>query len=146
MELLFEIIWIVISELLIPFAVVIWGILTELILQVIVQLLIELGFHSIGETLLDKKDRNPLIAFIGYLFLGVLIGGISVGFFPELMIDSPSLALANLVITPILIGLMMSTIGSFLNKRAKRRLRLETFSYGFVFAFSVAMVRYIGTY
>lgn len=121
----------------------VWSIVGELVIQIVAQLSIELGFHSVGEILVEKKDRNPYIAFIGYIVLGVIIGGISLGLYPELLIDSPKLALANLILTPILLGLLMAIIGFVLNKKGKRRLRLESFSYGYVFAFSIGLIRYV---
>jgi hypothetical protein len=47
-----------------------------------------------------------------------------------------------MLVSPVIAGLVMSLIGSVLRKRDKNVVRIESFTYGFVFAFGMAAVRF----
>ena len=61
---------------------------------------------------------------------------------PTLFIKTPWLRIANLALTPLAMGLLMDAVGSWREQREKAVLRLETFAYGFSFAFAMAVVRF----
>jgi hypothetical protein len=50
--------------------------------------------------------------------------------------------MANLVFTPLAVGGIMSAIGAWRARRGDGLLRIDRFSYGYLFAFAVAAVRY----
>ncbi len=77
-----------------------------------------------------------------YLIFGAIDGGISLRLLPALFIESGWLRIANLLVTPLLAGLLMEAIGAWRKQREKNVIRLETIAYGFCFAFSIALVRY----
>jgi hypothetical protein len=68
---------------------VIIGILGEILLQSIGQVLFELGFYSLIDTLQTKKERNPIVTGLGYFLWGVTLGGLSLLVFPGSLISKP---------------------------------------------------------
>ncbi|TAJ77464.1 hypothetical protein EPO44_20765 [bacterium] len=108
-------------------------------------MIFEILFRSISEALSWKRRKNPILASIGYLLLGVVSGALSLIFFPKHSIYGRSWRLLNLLLTPILVGLCMSAWGNFRENRGLDRIRLDSFSYGFVFALGMALIRYFFT-
>jgi hypothetical protein len=90
-----------------------------------------------------KRRRNPVLAAIGYLLWGGIVGAASLFIFPTLMIKSPAFRIINLIITPIIAGLFMSLVGSWRIKKGQDLLRIDTFMYGALFAFGLAVVRFL---
>lgn len=121
---------------------IIFSFFGEFLLQILAELLIEFGFQSLVNTIIERKERNPYLAFIGYCLLGLIVGAISIAIFPVLFIEGKTLILINLGITPIFAGFAMSALGKWRSKRDKELIRLDTFLYGFAFAFCMALVRF----
>ena len=127
--------------------------IAELLLQVILEFLIpllgefsiELGVRSLGEPFVRREARNPVIAGIGYCLLGLILGGVSLLFFPRSFVRSETVHGINLLITPVLSGLAMSAVGRLRKQQGKALLRLDSFIYGFLFAFMMALVRFVYT-
>ena len=126
-------------ELIFEFLFSIFG---ELLLQIVVEVLIELGFNGVASIFQTRKNRSPLLAFIGYCIIGSLAGALSLWIVPHQVIESEIFAILNLLITPIFAGLLMSYMGFLRKRRGKDVIRLDSFVYGFIFAFAMALVRY----
>ncbi len=75
--------------------------------------------------------------------MGATAGGLSLWLSPELFIKVPWLRVANLALTPLAAGLIMQAIGAWRARRQKEVLRLESFAYGFSFAFAMAVIRFV---
>jgi hypothetical protein len=118
-------------------------VLAEVVLQIVAEGLFELGFYSLSEALNRKERRNPILASIGYLLWGGIIGVVTVIIFPTLMIKNATLRILNLIISPIMAGLAMSAIGSWRKRKGQDLLRIDSFLYGALFAFGLAIVRYL---
>lgn len=116
--------------------------LGELLVQLVSEAVAELIGHSIKEPFRRPQPVRPWLAAIGYLIFGAAAGALSLWLVPELFIKAGWLRTANLVLTPLAAGLMMEAIGAWRERREKEVLRLESFAYGFCFAFSMAVVRY----
>lgn len=117
----------------------IFEIIGEFLLQAAIEVLGELGLHSMAEPF--RKPPNPWLASIGYFIFGSIAGGISLLIFPTHLV-AESLRVANLVLTPVAVGLLMCWLGSWRAKHGQTVLRIDRFSYGFLFAFSLALVRF----
>jgi hypothetical protein len=113
----------------------------ELILQLAFELLVELGFHSVRDTM--KRPRNPVLSSIGFILLGTVAGGLSLMILPHSPIANPDLRLANLFVAPILLGVAMVLVGRLRAKKGQNLVRLDRFGYAFVFAFAMALVRFV---
>ena len=110
----------------------------EILLQIFLEVLVELGLHSTGRS---RRPVNPWLAAVGYAVLGALLGGLSLWVMPELLIPEPGRVL-NLVIAPILVGLMMVGLGAWRARRGDPVLRIDRFVYGYLFALALALVRF----
>jgi hypothetical protein len=114
----------------------------EILAQAVFELLAEVGTRSLVEPFRRSKLANPLFAVIGYLIYGALAGALSL-LLPKMFVVSQTLRLANLIITPIACGFVMAWFGRFRERRGDNAIKLDTFLYGYLFAFSMAVVRYI---
>ena len=122
---------------------IIVGILGEILLQSIGQVLFELGFYSLVDTLQRKKQRNPFITGVGYFLWGGILGGLSLLVLPESLISKPEYRMLNLIFVPIAAGYAMAKVGAWRRKKGQDILRLDSFFYGALFAFATALVRFI---
>ncbi|MDO5070767.1 MAG: hypothetical protein Q4D78_11360 [Neisseria zoodegmatis] len=115
---------------------IVFELLAELVLEIAAEILVELGIHSSEH----KRKPRPWLTLIGYAIIGALIGGISLLIFPEYFIRNEDLQILNLVLTPILAGGMICLLD-----RQRRRHTSSSWHFrflcGFVFAFSMALVR-----
>jgi len=116
--------------------------LGEVILQMIGELIADFVTKALADPLRPATERDPFYAFFGYMFFGMILGGLSLLIFPHYFITMPHLRLLNLIGSSLLAGLAISFIGRWKQKRGKRVIRLDTFAYGFVFAFSLAIIRF----
>ncbi len=112
----------------------------ELILQVLIEALIELGFHALAAPF--RKPPNPWMAGIGYGVFGVIAGGLSLLAFPHHMVSEPW-RIVNVIAVPIAAGLCMCLMGKWRQHRGQEVLRIDRFAYGYLFALSFALVRYL---
>jgi len=115
--------------------------LGELLLQVIFEALFELGLHGLADTL--KRPKNPFLSTVGFAMWGAMAGGISLLIFPASPIANPMLRKANLIATPVLAGALMTIVGQVRSKKGQALVRLDRFGYAFIFAFTMALVRFV---
>ena len=122
--------------------------LFELFLEIIFQLVAEIVI-AIVEHLFGKKARtytpNLVVKRVSYLFGGAVIGWISLFIFPHHFINNTPLRVASLVISPLATGLLMGLFGKWRRSYDKLTVDMETFTYGFLLAFSIALIRLIWT-
>ena len=111
----------------------------EFLLQAVLEGLVELGFHSLAEPF--RNPPNPWFAAAGYAIFGAVAGGISLLIFPMHLV-SIGFRVANLVVTPIAVGLLMCAIGIWRLRRDQPVLRIDRFAYGYIFALSLALIRF----
>lgn len=112
----------------------------EFLLQVIAEALAELGLHSVREPF--RRPPKPWLAAIGYALLGTIAGGISLLILPHLFVPLHNLQLMNVALTPIAAGLAMMAMGAWRRRRDQELIRLDKFAYGYLFALTMALVRF----
>ncbi len=113
----------------------------EVLLQIVVEALVEVGFHGLRATF--KKPINPWFASIGYCILGVVAGGVSLWLFPTLFIRSHTMQMLNVAVSPIFIGLVMALLGAWRKGRGSEIVRLDRFTFAYLFALTMALTRFI---
>lgn len=113
---------------------VIFQILFELMLQFLIEGAFDLLFGRLG-------TERPLLRFFLYLLVGAIVGGMSLAFAPEHLIEYRSLRYAAALVVPVVIGLVMAWIGSLRRKRGRQPNGLEYFFSGWAFAFAFGAVR-----
>jgi hypothetical protein len=116
--------------------------LFEIFAQAIFELVAELGVRCISEPFRRPEPSSPIMAAIGYLIYGAVAGGLSL-LLPKMFAVPSPLRLANLIITPIACGYVMALVGRFRERRGDQPIRLDTFAYGYLFAVSMAAVRFV---
>ena len=117
----------------------------EGVLQLGGQLFIDVGARGLGEMIAPREDRNPILAGLGYALLGLIAGGLSLFIFPEAIARSERFHGINVLVAPALAGLGMAGLGWLLERSGHRRLRIDSFVYGFIFALPMALVRFYFT-
>ena len=84
-----------------------------------------------------------MLAGIGYAIVGALVGAMSLLIFPTSLVGSGRFRGASLIVTPLLVGSTMWLLGRWRRQQDKPSTRLATFWYGFIFAFLMALVRFL---
>ena len=135
---------------------VILQIIFEFLLQVIAEILFEVllrvgvtpfaaVFHVFARHPWTRKALSAVVTLILYFGLGFLAGFLSLLIFPHSFVRSSKLHGISLIITPLLAGLAMVGIGRLRQSRGQAVMRLDTFGYAFVFAFGMALMRFLAT-
>ena len=128
---------------------ILFELLAQLLLEVLVEffpeLLLELVWRSLREALEPRAERDPVLAFFGYALLGAGAGGLSLLPFPHAFVHGSRWHGTSLIVSPVLAGVGMSIVGWIRRRRGETLIRLDTFPYGFSFAFGVALVRFLCT-
>lgn len=125
-------------------------ILLEILLQFVIEIFGQLLFEALAEMVIRifakafgfERPQNNLPAGFGYVALAGVSGYISVAMFPHYFLTHPELRIANLLISPVIVGFLMGLRGRRLMKKQKESIRLDSFAYGFLFAFVFGMVRF----
>jgi hypothetical protein len=104
-----------------------------------------LGYRGLAETIAPRQDRNPILAGFGYALLGLIVGGLSLFIFPEAIARGERFHGINVLVAPALAGLGMAGLGWLLERSGRRRLRIDSFAYGFIFALPMSLVRFYFT-
>jgi hypothetical protein len=128
MEIIFEIIFSIIGFIV--------EALFEVFAQAVFEVAAEIGLRSLAEPFRRPKPINPILAGIGYLFYGATVGALSL-LLPRMFFVPWWLRVLNLVITPI------ARIGQMRELRGQKTFRIDKFSYGYLFALAMAVVRFI---
>jgi hypothetical protein len=115
----------------------------ELILELIAALFIDASGHGVKKVAGRSKPVDPMLAACGYVAAGWLAGMLSLWLVPQVFVKGHWLQIAGLLLVPIAAGSVMSLIGSWRKQHDKDVIRIETFAYGFCFAFTMALVRFI---
>ena len=115
----------------------------EAVFEFVLEFLTLILLRGIAAVFDTSEFKNPLLACIGYVFLGGVVGGISLLFFPHPLVHPSRIPGVSMIISPVLAGLGMSFVGSVQRKRNKKVMRMESFGYGFAFAFGMALVRFL---
>ena len=124
---------------------ILFEILLELVLPLFAELLAELALHQLGQIPWIRKTGRVVLTAIMYFGVGLVAGFISILIFPKAFARSSTLPGISLVITPILGGVLMSYIAWFRVRTWDWTIRLETFAYGFLFAFAMTWLRFLFT-
>ena len=101
-------------------------------------------FTGLAETI----RNNRVLAGIMYALLGVVAGALSILVLPHPIIhrEHPTTFHGiSLLISPIITGLVLSSIGGILRRLGKKVTPLETFGYGFAFALGMSVMRFLFT-
>jgi len=121
-------------------------------IEILVEVLFSQGARGVRTARRVRKTHKravpatpPALALslLGYSVLGGLAGVLSVLVFPNHFMHAEWLRIANVIVTPVLGGMVMAAIGVWRTRRDQEIIGLERFSCGYVFALAMAGVRFI---
>src|SRR5580704_5144748 len=106
--------------------------LLEFLLEVFLEAAFEFAAESLGALLLrgvsavfdTSEFKNPVLAAIGYVFLGGVAGGLSLLVFPHPLVHRSRIPGLSVFVSPILAGLGMSLVGSVLRQRNRKPIQI----------------------
>ncbi|WP_353205054.1 hypothetical protein [Sphingomonas sp.] len=116
--------------------------LGEFLLQIVIECFSEAGLHALADA--SERPRNAFVLVLGYAIFGTIAGGLSLLILPHPFITNLALREANVLITPVIAGAVMMLVGRWRDKRGQERFGIDRFGYAFVFAFSMALIRFNG--
>lgn len=119
------------------------GLLFEALFEYLIAGFVDLLLRAFGNVFKPFEIRNPFAASIGYTLFGLIAGGLSLLLFPHHLIRPSKLYGISLVLSPAFAGLFMWATGVVLRKGEKSVIQLESFGYGFTFAFGMALMRFL---
>lgn len=126
----------------------------EAIFEIVFEILIQGGAEIIAEVVTHKsrkrrrargiepKPMNPVVTGILWLAGGALMGAGSLIFFPHSFIHSEGLRVANLIVTPLVLGALMALLGRKRLANGEEIVPLDKFSNAALFALGMAGVRF----
>lgn len=133
--------------------------LLALILATIAEFLLEIFVELIAAAVLDLASRallglftglsdaftgNPVLIGFTYALLGMSAGALSLLILPHRLIHHPiGFHGISLLISPLAVGFVLSYVGAAAERRGKKPTALETFGYGFAFAFGMTFIRFL---
>jgi hypothetical protein len=115
-------------------------ILGEFILQFLGEVLLEVGLQALAAPF--RKESSAWLAAVGYAVFGAVLGALSLLVFPHYLMANKSLRVANAALSPIAAGMGMAALGAWRSKRGQVVLRIDRFSYGYVFALAFGLIRF----
>jgi hypothetical protein len=105
--------------------------------------LLELGFSSVREPFRQRSRAHPLLAGIGLLLFGAAAGALTRLIWPTPIFRAGPLRGASLLLSPLVTGALMHRYGEWVESRARSRSSIATFWGGALFAFGMALVRFV---
>ena len=111
--------------------------------QVLFEFVVAFGWESLKDSVRLERESTPVLAGTGHLLLGVCAGILSLLIVPRRLAPHSPLPGLNLMLSPIATGIAVHSIGEFWHERGKDRPVLFTFRAGAIFAFGMALVRFV---
>ena len=117
--------------------------LLEGVLQLVVEFLVEYGVRSLGEPWRRRSEANLFLAGLGVLIGGAAAGVITSLLWPTRIVRPGPIRGLSLVLSPLISGLVMERYGQWRETRGEARPFIATFWGGALFAFAMALVRFL---
>ena len=124
---------------------IVFGFIAELVATVIGEALVELGLHSLFEKSDGKAGKRFFIGFL-YATGGFVLGALSLKVLPLMVLGNKTMAIAYIVVIPILSGLALCVVNWIMNRGIDERaglFQLTKFIYGAAFALTFSLARTI---
>ena len=122
--------------------------LFELLFEFFGELLLQLLFELLGEAFktgwykLTQRDKPSTVRqeVMWSLLTGCVAGGVTVFLFPMLTLRLPWLQMLNLVLAPIVAGLLVERVRAW--RESRRAFSISVFAYAALFGFAFALTRW----
>lgn len=120
----------------------IFGFVFELILELIGEALVELGFHSTAERVSDKTSNRILLG-AAYATFGTLLGFLSLFVFPKIAFSNALIPTLYFFVSPIVAGFSLTTVSWIIDRGIHRVgwFALDKFIFGVMLALGYSLSR-----
>jgi len=115
----------------------------EAIFEIVCESIASLLTRAISKLFKTIFDVNPIALTFALGMLGLLVGFLSVVSYPHPLVHPSRLHGVSVIVSPLITGFVMSQLGRLLRNHGRRVMPIESFGYGFVFAFAMALVRFL---
>jgi hypothetical protein len=129
------------------------GLVLELIFEVGIEITLGEGvawasrarrrFHMRPWLRATVGHTDVVLATLMFTLLGLGLGFLSALVIPHSLFHPSKLHGISLLISPLITGLFMGLIGRSVRRRGRSTVRIESFGYGFTFAFALAFIRFL---
>jgi hypothetical protein len=117
---------------------IIFELLAELLVQVIGEALIEVGYQRVRA---GPEPSHPVAATAGLLALGAGVGAVSAWLVPYRLTSWPLAPVWSVVLSPLVVGAALHGFGVWRKRHGHATTHLATFYGGAAFAFAYAVTR-----
>ena len=118
------------------------GLLFELVLQVVTEVLLALGISSIEHSMRRSRAANPVLAATGLVIVGAAIGVLTCWLLPGPLVKPTRYTpWPGLLVAPIGTGAVMHALGAWRRRNGGDPSVLATFWGGALFAFAMEAAR-----
>ena len=100
---------------------------------------------ALSKTRIIKRELSTSVRVVLVFGLGIVAGTLSIRLFPEMYLKVEWHRVLNLFLSPVIIGSLMALIGKIRARHDRPEVFLERFSYGALFAFAFAVMRFFFT-
>ena len=124
---------------------ILFQILLEVVLPLLAEIFADAALNKVNRIVSKYEAVRVVLTAIMYFGAGLVAGFFSLLIFPAAFARSTRLPGVSIVITPVLGGIMLSYIAWLRVRTLDWTIRLETFTYGFLFAFAMTLLRLLFT-
>ena len=114
----------------------------EVVLGGLIAAALDLASRLAGHLFEALETLSVAPAFINHVVLGAVMGGLSLLVLPHPLVQPSRIHGLNLCISPIAAGLTMLFVRLAVQRMDRHAVRIVSFTYGFAFAWGVALVRF----
>jgi len=125
---------------------IILSFLWEIFGNLLVQFLLEVGLRALIEPFRKSEARHPVLAFLGCIILGTVAGYLSLFLLPYQLFHAQHLRGYSLFFVPLASGVAMAGLRLLRQRQEKQLVFLDSFTYGYTFAFFMTFVRSYNTW
>jgi hypothetical protein len=116
--------------------------LCEVALQLLGNVLAELGWHSVREAIRPSRPPHRIFGLLGFAIIGALLGAASLLALPKHTAVSPALRLLTLLVGPVVSALAVLPIAVVLRRYFTAIEPWWRFGDAYAFALSFALIRF----
>ncbi|MGA3370926.1 MAG: hypothetical protein ABSC48_04105 [Terracidiphilus sp.] len=131
------------DELLASVIAAIAEVLFEAVFEIACVGLASLLTRAISKLFKAISEVNPVATTFALGMLGALAGFLSVVAYPHPLVHPSRFHGVSVIASPLITGFVMFQLGRLLRNYGRRVMPIESFGYGFVFAFAMALVRFL---
>ena len=84
---------------------------------------------------------NPPLTILKFTMLALGLGFVSVLVLPHALVHPSKFHGISLLVSPVITGIIMGLVGRMVRRRGSTPVRIESFAYGFTFAFAFSLIR-----